>query len=197
MGDNNVNLASLIGSRICHDLISPIGAISNGLELLDLTGGAEGPEMDLIADSVGNAGARIRYFRIAYGSAGNQMMARAEVVSILGDMGRGGRSTVQWHPSEQQSRAEIRLVFLALQCLETTMPYGGHVEVTVEDGEWCVTGEAEKLNIDTGLWDFFGARGEAEITPALVQFALLPAIASDLGRLVRMEQDERRITVRF
>ena len=90
MGETNVNLAALIGSRICHDLISPIGAISNGLELLDLAGGVQGPEMDLIADSVGNAGARIRFFRIAYGAAGDQMLGRAEVVSVLDDMTRGG-----------------------------------------------------------------------------------------------------------
>ncbi len=198
MGDTNVNIASLIGSRICHDLISPIGAIANGLELLGLTGArTEGPEMDLIADSVGNADARIRFFRIAYGAAGDQMMARSEVVSVLDDMGRGARSTVAWGPPEPQSRAEIRLVFLALQCLETAMPYGGQVQVMVADGAWCISGRAEKLAVDTGLWDFSGAGKTAEITPALVQFALLPTVAADLGRKVRMEHDEARITLRF
>ena len=68
MGECNVNLAALIGSRICHDLISPIGAINNGLELLDMNGGVQGAEMELISGSVGNAGARIRFFRIAFGS---------------------------------------------------------------------------------------------------------------------------------
>ena len=65
MGTSNVNLAALIGSRICHDLISPIGAINNGLELLGMTGSSEGPELQLITDSVGSATARIRFFRIA------------------------------------------------------------------------------------------------------------------------------------
>ncbi|MEX0370774.1 MAG: histidine phosphotransferase, partial [Tateyamaria sp.] len=37
MGQSNINLAALIGSRICHDLISPIGAINNGLELLGMS----------------------------------------------------------------------------------------------------------------------------------------------------------------
>ena len=40
MGQSNVSLSALIGSRICHDLISPIGAINNGLELLDMSGAA-------------------------------------------------------------------------------------------------------------------------------------------------------------
>ena len=65
MQQTNASLATLIGSRICHDLISPIGAINNGLELLELTGGAQGPEMDLISNSVEHAEARIKFFRIA------------------------------------------------------------------------------------------------------------------------------------
>ena len=49
MGYSNINIAALIGSRICHDLISPIGAINNGLELLTMTGVAQSPELALIA----------------------------------------------------------------------------------------------------------------------------------------------------
>jgi histidine phosphotransferase ChpT len=197
MGDSNVNLASLIGSRICHDLISPIGAITNGLELLDLTGGVQGPEMNLIADSVGNAGARIRFFRIAYGAAGEQIMGCPEVVSVLEDLNRGGRLRVAWGPLEGQSRGEVRLAFLALQCVETALPYGGEVRIMVEDGAWTVRGRAEKLNVDQGLWDCLLGNGTAEITPALVQFALLPAAAGDLGRKVRMAQVPGQIEVSF
>ena len=54
------DLTALLGSRICHDLISPIGAISNGVELLLMDNVAKGPEMTLIAESVANANARIR-----------------------------------------------------------------------------------------------------------------------------------------
>jgi histidine phosphotransferase ChpT len=63
------DLTSLIGSRICHDLISPLGAIGNGVELLAMSGTAPGPEMDLISQSVENANARIRFFRVAFGAA--------------------------------------------------------------------------------------------------------------------------------
>ena len=197
MGDSSVNLASLIGSRICHDLISPIGAITNGLELLDLTGGAKGPEMELIADSVGNAGARIRFFRIAYGAAGDQMMGHPEVASVLDDLTRGGRLTVKWSPLEALPRAQVRLAFLALQCLETAMPYGGKVQIAVRDGQWSVSGEAEKLNIDEGLWDFATRHDNIESTRALVQFALLPAVAKDMERVLNMAHSATRITLRF
>jgi hypothetical protein len=71
------SLADLIGSRLCHDLSNPLGAIGNGVELLDLTGSAKGPEMDLIRDAVGDALARVRFFRLAFGHAGPDHMTSA------------------------------------------------------------------------------------------------------------------------
>jgi len=55
-------LSALLGSRLCHDLISPIGAISNGMQLLEMTTSPT-PEVELIRQSVDNVNARIRYFR--------------------------------------------------------------------------------------------------------------------------------------
>ncbi|MEO9778285.1 MAG: histidine phosphotransferase family protein [Sedimentitalea sp.] len=198
MGQSNHNLASLIGSRICHDLISPIGAITNGLELLDMAGGMEGPELELISDSVGNAGARIRFFRIAYGAAGEQMLGRAEVTSVLDDVSRGGRLQLHWSPHEPQSRACVRLAFLAIQCLETAMPYGGNIVAAVENGRWSVTGTSTKLNVDPDLWAGLSAPDTlAQVTPAQVQFALMPTIAQDLARPISTEQADGHIAIHF
>ncbi|AVO39487.1 histidine phosphotransferase family protein [Pukyongiella litopenaei] len=199
MSDTNVNLAALIGSRICHDLISPIGAITNGLELLDLTGATQGPEMELIADSVGNAGARIRFFRIAYGRADDQMISRAEIVSVLDDMGRGGRLRVDWSPADPLPRSEVRLAFLALQCFETAMPYGGTVCVDSRAGRWRMVGEAGKMTMDAALWAIFdGAPPPDPVTPAQVQFALIPQVARDLGRRMSYSRDsDHRLVLEF
>ncbi len=198
MKQTNANLATLIGSRICHDLISPIGAVNNGLELLGLTGGAEGPEIDLISDSVEHAEARIRFFRIAYGASGEQMMGRAEIVSILDDIGRGRRLVTEWQPSAPQTRAEIRLVFLALQCFESALPYGGNVRISVEDAIWTIVGTAEKLKFDSDLWGGLSkSTPQAEITPALVQFALFPVVSAELGRKIKVVQTETQVTVQF
>lgn len=198
MGDTNANLATLIGSRICHDLISPIGAITNGLELLDLTGAAQGPEMELIADSVGNAGARIRFFRIAYGRADDQKIGRAEIVSVLDDMGRGGRMRVDWSPADPLPRTEVRLAFLALQCFETAMPYGGNVRVDSHAGHWRMVGEAGKMTMDAALWAVLaGAPPPAPVTPAQVQFALIPQVARELGRSLAYTREGDRLVLEF
>lgn len=200
MDNRNADLAALIGSRICHDLISPIGAISNGLELLDLTGSAaQGPELDLIADSAGNAGARIRFFRIAFGAAGDQEVGRAEILSILDDIGCGWRLKVTWAAPGPQKRADLRLAFLALMCCETAMAYGGTVTVTVDDQQrWAVDGRADKLSFDAALWERVSKPGQSrDLTPAQVQFALLPVLAQDSGRRIVVTQEEGRVLIEF
>ncbi|OUS34209.1 histidine phosphotransferase [Rhodobacterales bacterium 56_14_T64] len=198
MSVSSVNLAALIASRICHDLISPIGAINNGLELLGMSGDLGGPELELISDSVGNANARIRFFRVAYGSAGDQQLGRTEVVSILEDMSNGARLQYIWSPLEPCNRREVRLAFLALQCLETALPFGGTAKVFCADGKWTVIGEATKINVNDDLWArISGGQSSATVTPALVQFALLPENAKEINRTVRVEQSLNKITLNF
>ena len=197
MGQSNVNLAALIGSRICHDLISPIGAINNGLELLGMSDDREGPEIDLITQSVENASARIRFFRIAYGAASETPMGRSEVITILRDVTSGGRLTVAYGPMDDQPRWAVRMVFLAIQCLETSMPYGGRIEASFTSGKWDVTGYAPKTNADPDLWAVLTGAKPDGLAPAHVQFALLPAVAADATRNVRCEASEDKLTISF
>ncbi|WP_298848294.1 histidine phosphotransferase family protein [uncultured Ruegeria sp.] len=198
MGESNVNLAELIGSRICHDLISPIGAITNGLELLDMVGAVQGPEMELISGSVGSAGARIRFFRVAFGSAEEQPLGRAEVTELLADIERAGRVRVNWNLTGPVPRNQVKLAFLALMCCESAMPLGGAVEVASHGTKWTVTGSADKLNVDSALWKHV-ATGQFpnKITPAQVQFALLPEAATAMGRRIAVETSATRVLLKF
>jgi len=66
-----------------------------------------------------------------------------------------------------------------------------------EGGKWSVTGQAEKLNVDVELWGKLTGGGDAEITPALVQFALFPAVAADLGRTIGTKIDPTRVEITF
>lgn len=198
MSATNASLAALIGSRICHDLISPIGAINNGLELLTMSGDPAGPEMNLIGESVGNASARIRFFRIAFGSAGDQLVGAAEVQSILRDLYGTGRRSVEWTPTEAQPRSAVRLAFLSILCLESAMPFGGTVKVEAEHSSWCLVGTADRLNADPDLWSLLAGQGTApSLQPAHVQFALLPLIAQGDGRRVRSWVDDNQVTINF
>lgn len=198
MANLSTDIASLIGSRICHDLISPIGAINNGLELLQMSGAPESPEMDLIGQSVGNASARIRFFRIAFGAAGDQLVGAPEITSILRDLYTNTRLDVTWVPQDPQPRAAVRLSFLALLCLETALPYGGQITVNEDAGRWQLRGKGDKLNIDAVLWAVLAQAGSApKLQPAQVQFALLPTIAADDGRQVTSHAQETTVDITF
>ncbi|MFU8863274.1 MAG: histidine phosphotransferase family protein [Rhodobacterales bacterium] len=180
-------------------MISPIGAIANGLELMQMSGGPLTAEMALITDSVQNANARIRFFRVAYGLAtAQQMMGRAEIVSVLQDVAQGTRVRFQWGPLDPVPRAEVRLVFLAIQCFETAMPYGGQVMITREDGCWTLDGQADRLRSCPDLWRGLASPDSAsEVSPSEVQFALLPLSAQDEGRQVAVTCSESGIVMRF
>ena len=140
MQNVSATLAALVGSRLCHDLISPIGAIQNGLELIALSGADQSsPEMTLIQDSCASAAARIRFFRVAYGAAGEaQMMSRREIAGILSGVTNGGRLTAEWSAAEDQPRPEVQLCFLAFQCCESALPMGGAVRIENDAAGWTV-----------------------------------------------------------
>lgn len=198
MTDPHTSLASLIGSRICHDLISPIGAINNGLELLTLSGDQTGPEIGLIGESVGNASARIRFFRIAFGAAGDQMVGPAEVHSILRDLYDNSRLSPVWNVSDARARSEVRLAFLAILCMESAMPYGGRVDIAVSAGSWRLTGTADRISVDPDLWSMLSRPcASRSVQPSQVQFILLPLIAADANRRIICQSDQTSVTISF
>ncbi len=192
------DLAALIGSRICHDLISPLSAIGNGVELLAMTAPA-GPEMSLIAESVENANARIRFFRVAYGApAPDQMLARSEVMATLGAASRGGRLGYRWQVEGDQPRDEVRIVFLLLQCCETAMARGGEITIRRNGQNWDLSATADRIDADPDLWgSLLVPRSGPEVSPAQVQFALLPQALESAGRHLALKLDADRIEARF
>lgn len=192
------DFSALIGSRICHDLVNPISAIGNGVELMMMGGSARGPELALIAESVANANARIRFFRIAFGSGGDRRIARGEVLSILSDVTQGARISIEWTSAADLARRDVRLAFLAIQCFETVMPYGGTLAVAQGADGWQITGRSSRFRVDEGLWGRLARPGaQTDVSPAHVQFALLPLGVAELGRHLEMERTETEIRLHF
>ena len=147
------DLIALIGSRICHDLISPLGAIGNGVELLSMSGMGSTPEIALIAESVESANARIRFFRVAYAAAPrDDEIGHGEVQSIMRETYKGGRIRVDWGAEGALQPAQGKLAFLLLQCLENTLPWGGQIVVRRNGNDWQLEARGEKLKVDARLW---------------------------------------------
>lgn len=193
------NLEALLGSRICHDLISPIGAIGNGLELLALTTAADGPEMAMIQESVDNAQARIRYYRVAYGTGSSgQYLSRQEISDVISGIYGGSRLSVTWVADGDVLRDEAKLIFLLLQCTEMAMAYGGTIDVSRSENGWTLNCEAKKLRDLGPLWGLLTGDGDGEdLTPAQIQFALAAIQAEDMGVPLSVLLGADRITLSF
>lgn len=199
MTSNGVDLNSLIGSRICHDLISPLGAIGNGVELLSMSGASAVPEIELIAESAENANARIRFFRVAFGASNETaMIGNAEVRRILADLYRGNRFNVDWRIEDDTRRIEAKLAFLVLQCFESALPWGGKVAVTRSGNTWSIFGSSERLKVEPELWALLSnTSSKTEISASSVHFALVAPTATSAGREVKANFNGNSITVNF
>lgn len=193
------DIPALVSSRICHDLISPIGAVGNGMELLAMTPGLQSPELDLIAQSIDHANARIRFFRIAFGAVGaEQRIAPREILSILKDMAHGARIEVDWQIEEDLPRREVKLAFLMLLGLETALPRGGRLLLTRSAGKWRIVAQATRLRFDRPVWEALAEGLPLEgLTPAEVQFALIPEALASQGRRFELDLEAERAELRF
>lgn len=196
MNDDANSLAALLGTRICHDLISPIGAIGNGLELLSLEGG-RGPELSLVSDSLGSAQARIRFYRIAFGVAGrDQSVPRNDARAILHDLYAGSRMKVDWAVADSYLRAETKLAFLLILCCEAAMPRGGRVLVERSAVTWRLSTEAAAFRELEDMWSLLGGPARSPSVGAdMIQFPLAALQAADLGRTISVDRSDGRLRI--
>jgi histidine phosphotransferase ChpT len=194
------SLAELTASRLCHDLVNPLGAIGNGVELIELTGSVRGPEMDLIRDAVRDAQARVRFLRIAFGSGGStQLLSAREARMTALAPWQGARLSIDWTAQGDVPRAQAKLAYLMLLCAETALPMGGAVTLGQEGGgPWRLEAVAPRVAMDEALWSVLrfgmGAAGRP-LRPSEVQFAALHAAAEPLGQTVNYFAREDVLTI--
>ena len=160
---------------------------------------AGGPEVELITESVENANARIRFFRIACGAASaGQMISNSEICAVLRDMTHGGKLNIDWTPAEDQERVQVKLAFLLIQCFETAMPWGGQIKISELGGEWSVYGSADRMQIQPELWENLSRpAGSDAINASKVHFALAPIAATAADRRLVVESEATQARVRF
>ncbi|UMY19958.1 histidine phosphotransferase family protein [Methylobacterium organophilum] len=136
-----LDLSALLCSRICHDVISPIGAIVNGLEVLedDNDPSMRDFALDLIRKSARTASARVQFVRIAFGAAGSAGasidLADAEKVSRA--MYADEKTQLSWSaPQALFPKNKVKLLLNLVVIAATSIPRGGTIDVKVSgDGD--------------------------------------------------------------
>ncbi len=133
-GPDALDLAALLCSRVCHDLISPVGAIVNGLEVLDDAKNADDRDfaLQLIRKSARNASAKLQFCRLAFGAAGS---AGAQIdTGDAENMTRGfledEKTKVAWNlPRTLQPKNRVKLLLNMMIIAQQTIPRGGTLTV--------------------------------------------------------------------
>ena len=133
------DLAALLCSRVCHDVISPVGAINNGLELLD-EGGADADAMDLIRTSALNASVRLKFARLAFGASGSvgASIDTGEAEKAARDFAAAEKKTeITWTgPRAIVAKNRVKLLLNLFLVAYGAIPRGGSIDVTLENPEF-------------------------------------------------------------
>lgn len=162
----NVHILELLASKICHDLISPIGAVNNGIEFLqDMGADALEDATDLISMSATQASAKLKAYRLVYGAGGADVTHKpSEVHDVMQEyLGEGSRVEQVWSADTLTPLTDAQgvypkgfckilmgLLLLAVSCL----PKGGTLDVQVESASEIVV---SVTGADAGLRDGVGA----------------------------------------
>lgn len=210
---SNLQLAALMCSRLCHDLVGPIGAVSNGAELLEEADAELASDAHaLIAKSAGQAVRRLRFYRLAFGANASANTDWQTAMQTAEPMFKDAGIALSWSgevEGEDAARAglitkfALNLVLLAAAGL----PRGGSLALkmagSVAKPEFTVAGQGVGAAIDEAIMAPLsgGCRGEVDATDSLdaraVQPYLTGMLAADLGIAVSVPvKDQDRFEVR-
>lgn len=133
----DIRVLELLSSKLCHDLISPVSAINNGVELIEDIGGSVVDEaMKLIGDSAVQASRRLKLFRVAYGRAGSEDgLATRDARQIVEQYMMGGRVALVWPAPlftmwDTVPRGFFKVMLNLAVMAEEVLAYGGTLSLS-------------------------------------------------------------------
>ncbi|MGN6356068.1 MAG: histidine phosphotransferase family protein [Novosphingobium sp.] len=192
MSVESIELASLLCSRLCHDMLSPVGALSNGLELL---ADEKDPEMrkrcfELLEQSARISTDKLKFFRLAFGAAGGfgEMVPVAEARAVIDALvGNNGRIEVQWAlAGDSLPKPAVKtLLNLALIGIEALVR-GGTLDIGAElregASEIVVRAAGPRIAFDPVVGRALdGSLPAAELSSKTAPAAMIQQLAASLG----------------
>ena len=186
-----VEFASLLCSRLCHDLLSPVGALNNGLELL---ADEHDPEMrqrclDLLSESARASANKLKFFRLAFGAAGGfgeTIDAREARAAIEGLFGDNHRVKIGWLVEAGVLPKPAIKVMLNLALIAgDALVRGGQLDIGAEivgdTIEIVVRGDGPRIVLDPELRNALTDADEALITPRAAAAFLVRSLVAENG----------------
>lgn len=194
---HSTDFASLLCSRLCHDLLSPVGALNNGLELL---ADEHDPEMrqrclELLSDSARTSANKLKFFRLAFGAAGGfgDEVHTAEARSAIeGLFGTEGRIEIGWMVGNAtMAKGAVKLLLNLSLIAGDALVRGGRLDIGAERGERAteivVRAEGPRLILDPELRAaLVGEADPAALTPRAAPAWLAHSLATEAGGAIQV-----------
>jgi histidine phosphotransferase ChpT len=200
---SDLDLAALLSSRVCHDVISPVGAIANGIEVLDESEGDAAMTklaIDMIRSSARQANAKLKFCRIAFGAAGS-----AGSVIDMGEAGEVAKAFVgdekvklDWQaPRENRPKLQVKLLLNMMMLGISGIPRGGVVTVAVAGDDFLVRAVGERAKVPENVGGVIdGNFDPATLDARLVQPYYAKRLAASAGMDLSMALEGADVVVR-
>lgn len=199
----DIELAGLVCARMCHDLASPIGAVTNGAEMIREMGGADcAHELAMVEHSAKRATALIQFHRLALGAhrdpderiSRNELRERIEPALVT------PRVALSWEAGDtgEVSLAAARLIGLMLLAARSMVGPGGELKLLLPSEKALpatVTAEGPRVSISEDQRRWIEGKSRATPNSREVEFALLPTAASAASARMMVIEDPGRVTV--
>jgi len=198
------DLASLLCSKVCHDIISPVGAINNGLELLE-EGGADEAAMDLVKTSARNASARLQFARIAFGAAGSAgvQIDTGDAEAVATEYMRGEKAEFTWNGDRAYlPKNKVKLLLNLILVANGSIPRGGTLDVVLEDlagsPSFRLSVAGRMLRVQPKFDELhtaskYGAPPDEPVDAHSVQAYYTLLLASEAGMTIDIDEGEEKI----
>ncbi len=153
---DSLDLAALLASRVCHDVISPVGAIVNGLEVLEEEKDAEmrGHALALIKSSAAEASARLQFCRLAFGAAGSKgsSIDTGDAEHVTRQFLADERTRIEWSvPRVLMAKNKVKLLLNLCLIADAAIPRGGVISVSAKGEDDSVSFQIEAKGANARL----------------------------------------------
>lgn len=200
----DMRVIGLLCSHLCHELVNPLGAVNNGIELLiDVGDDMREEALGLIESSAARTTNRVQFYRMAYGLAGESALGELAIVRELADKLLGeGRVSLEWPDAERNPQLQPgwgRILLNITAMAAETLPRGGILTARVEDSgtpvRLVVTARGEPARIDDSTRPVFADDFPVEsISPRNVQSYFTARLVEGFGsRLEFSETDDKEV----
>ena len=204
---NAVDLASLLCSRLCHDLMSPVGALNNGIELM---ADEQDPDMrdrcvELLADSAKATANKLKFFRLAFGAGGgfgDLIDANEARIALEGIFGAERRIELGWMVADEKlSKGAMKLLLNLALIAGDALVRGGRLDIGAESTgnglEIAIRAEGPRVMLDAGLRDMLvnGAPDDGQIEPRAAGAWLAKALAQEAGGTIQLSEPAPQILI--